>query len=68
MWVNRIDPAMPVTRPLYPQLLSNWCVQRNDAMRHKRTLGCSSVELVDHVVAVDWDRCGVGEANRLGPF
>jgi hypothetical protein len=35
---------------------------------HKRTLGCSSVELVDHVVAVDWGRCGVGEANRLGPF
>ena len=23
--VNRVDPAMSVTCPLYPQLLSNWC-------------------------------------------
>ena len=22
---NRVDPAMSVTCPLYPQLLSNWC-------------------------------------------
>jgi hypothetical protein len=25
VWVNRVDPAMSVTCPLYPQLLSNWC-------------------------------------------
>src|SRR5262250_1370834 len=25
VWVNRVDPAMSVTCPLYLRLLSNWC-------------------------------------------
>ena len=35
---------------------------------HKRTLGNSLVELFDHVVAVDWDPCGLARQTALGGF